>query len=529
MPNLISASELELLRASDQPHALIDVRERVEYNTAHIPRATTVPRRLIEWRMPRLVPYLGTTVAVYDDDGRRASLAACTLETMGYTDVHVLQGGLNRWASEDLPTEWGVNVPSKDFGEQVFEREGIREITPNELKAWMNQGRKMVLVDTRTPEEHAASTIPGSRSMPGGELAMRVPSLVDSPDTPVVVHCAGRTRGIIGARTLARVGVQNVYYLKNGTMGWVLAGLDLEKGSDRLKLPQPGNDALRESEARVRSVADGDGVRWLSPDGLRAVMAKAVSENVYLVDVRPREEHAAGHIPGFAWFPGGQAVQAADDLVAVKQSHIVFACDGVVRAGMTSSWYRRMGFPYVYAVDGGTNAWVASGGHLEDGIAPDLPWGYEAAKASVPTLAVQELQGAMESAKPPTLVFVGTSNQFSTGHPRGATWINRSWLETRIAEAARDTSSEVVCVCGDGVASALAAATLRSMGYQRAAVLDGGMASWGAASLSVERGLSGVTSPPNDVLPAGTDRTWAEMIQYLTWETKLGEKYKLGG
>ena len=526
MRNPISPSDLSELLVSDQAHALIDVRERVEYNIAHIPRATTIPRRLLEWRAQRLVPYLPTPVVVYDDDGRRADLAAETLAAMGYSDVQTLAGGLNRWASEDLPTEWGVNVPSKDFGEQVFEQEGIQEITPDELLAWMNQGRQMVLLDTRTPEEHAASTVPGSRSVPGGELALRVPALVDSPDMPVVVHCAGRTRGIVAARALSRIGLHNVYYLKNGTMGWVLSGHELEYGSDRLSLPNPDGSTLRDTEAKVRRLADVDGVRWLSPDGLRKVMARSTSENVYLVDVRSRDEHAAGHIAGFRWFPGGQCVQAADDLVGVRQGHVVFACDGSVRAGMTSSWFRRMGFPNVYAVDGGVKAWVEGGGTLEEGLAPDMPWGIEAARAGLPTFTAAELHSAMASADPPTVVFVGMSNQFVAGHPTGASWVNRSWLEHRIGDAAPDRLGDVVVVCPDGVTSTLAAAALRPMGYERAAVLEGGMAAWRAAGLPVELGLSGVMAPPNDVLPAGTDRTWAEMIQYLTWETKLGEKYR---
>jgi rhodanese-related sulfurtransferase len=230
--------------------------------------------------MPKLVPYLGTPTVVCDDDEHRAALAADTLTAMGYSDVRVLAGGLNRWASEDLPTEWGVNVPSKDFGEQVFEQEGIREITPDELHSWQSEGRDLLLLDTRTPEEHAASTIPGSRSIPGGELAMRVPALLDSPDQTVVVHCAGRTRGIVGAQTLARMGVRNVYYLKNGTMGWVLAGLDLEKGSDRLGLPVPSADVLRETEARVRALADADGVTWLDFEGLQSLTKSSAHQNV---------------------------------------------------------------------------------------------------------------------------------------------------------------------------------------------------------------------------------------------------------
>ena len=42
---------------------------------------------------------------------------------------------------------------------------------------------------------------------------------------------------------------------------------------------------------------------------------------------------------------------------------------------------------------------------------------------------------------------------------------------------------------------------------------------------TVELGLSGVLSPPNDVLAFGQDRNYADMQHYLRWETALGEKY----
>ncbi len=99
--------------------ALLDVREHGEYNRAHIAGASSLPRRQIEHRLERLVPYRGVTVVVCDDTGGRARLAALTIERMGYADVAVLDGGVNRWASEGYPTEWGMNVPSKDFGERV--------------------------------------------------------------------------------------------------------------------------------------------------------------------------------------------------------------------------------------------------------------------------------------------------------------------------------------------------------------------------------------------------------------------------
>ena len=99
----------------------------------------------------------------------------------------------------------------------------------------------------------------------------------------------------------------------------------------------------------------------LPVDELPRLIARGAGETVYLIDVRTREEYAAGHIPGFWWMPGGQAVQRSDDTVAVRGGLVVFCCDGTVRATLTASWYRQMGFPNVCAVAGGTSAWTAAG------------------------------------------------------------------------------------------------------------------------------------------------------------------------
>jgi hypothetical protein len=53
------------------------------------------------------------------------------------------------------------------------------------------------------------------------------------------------------------------------------------------------------------------------------------------------------------------------------------------------------------------------------------------------------------------------------------------------------------------------------------------MAAWRKASLPIERGLSGVMTPPSDVLPMGTERNWADAMHYLRWEEELGHKYAI--
>lgn len=537
MAQSITPAELKQMLDTQATCAFIDVREAGEYNSAHIPGASLVPRRELEFRMQRLVPYTGTTVIVCDDDGRRAPLAAATLERMGYGDVRLLTGGANRWTSEGYRTEWGVNVPSKDFGEKMEVVHHVPTMHPEELHARQQRGEHMIILDSRTPEEHRRTTIPGSRSAPGGELALRVADLVPDKDTEVVVHCAGRTRSIIGARLLQRMGYRKVYDLRNGTMGWGMAELELEHGSQRLDLPPPSPQALAAGEAFAAQVAAEDGVRLLSIPALQELMDRASSDNVYLIDVRTIQEYGAGHIPGFQWSPGGQAVQRTDDLVGVRNGHVVFACDGRVRATVTASWFRQMGFPNVYAVDGGTHAWVAAGLHLEqsrtqqasagydEGLQEDLPFGYEHAKTRSEQLTPAALQARLASGQAPTVICVDTSREFSNGHVPGAQWVPRGWLEIRMAAAVPAKTTPVVVTCANGRQSVLAAATLQDLGYQQVAVLSDGVQAWRRAGLPLEQGLSGVMSPPNDVLSMGTDRNWADAMHYLRWEEDLGHKY----
>src|SRR5262245_49036633 len=359
MASQISPEALKRLLDGSSPFALIDVREAGEYNSSHIPGASPVARRHLEHQMPHAVPFTGTPVILCDDDGRRARLAAATVERMGYRQVSVLDGGINRWVTDGLATEWGTNVPSKDFGEKVEVVHHVPEVEAKDLAARIQSGEKFIILDSRTPEEFRRFCIPGGRSVPGGELALRITDIAKDidKDTTIIVNCAGRTRSIIGARVLQRMGIPRVYGLKNGTAGWVLAGHQLETGADRVQLPEPSAAGTAAAEAYAVRAAAEDGVRYLDIPGLKSAMARRDQATVYFIDVRTADEYAAGHIPGFRWFPGGQAVQRSDDVAVVRHCQIVFACDKKARATLIASWYRQMGFRDVFAVDGGITAW----------------------------------------------------------------------------------------------------------------------------------------------------------------------------
>jgi rhodanese-related sulfurtransferase len=101
MADRMSPEALQRLFASNTQFAFIDIREAGEYNTSHIPGSSLMSRRHLELQLPLAVPYRGTLVILCDDDGRRVPLAAATVERMGYRQVSVLDGGINRWVSRD--------------------------------------------------------------------------------------------------------------------------------------------------------------------------------------------------------------------------------------------------------------------------------------------------------------------------------------------------------------------------------------------------------------------------------------------
>ncbi len=152
-----------------------------------------------------------------------------------------------------------------------------------------------------------------------------------------------------------------VVALRNGTIGWTLAGQDLQHGSER----RVALGDAAEARARARAVAYKAGVRHIDREDAAALAADA-GRTLYRFDVRPAEDYAAGHIPGFRHYPGGQLVQETDMAAPVRGSRILLADDLGPRADMTASWLAQMGWE-AYVLDGGFD------GPLEAGAPAVIP------------------------------------------------------------------------------------------------------------------------------------------------------------
>jgi rhodanese-related sulfurtransferase len=520
----ITATELEALRERGETHALLDLRERGAYERGHIFRATPLPRRLLEFRLPGLVTGRATPLVLCDGDGVISELAAPTLTAMGYADVRLLQGGLDGWRTAGRPLVQGLNVPSKVFGEQMLHVNKTPQIGPHELQRRLEAGEELVIVDSRTPEEYHRGCIPGSVSVPGGELVLRIAELVKAPDQTIVVHCGGRTRSYIGAESVRRLGLPNpVLALENGTMGWQLAGLPLERGATRWAPPisERGRSLAAPLAARV---AAEEAIALVGAPELRALWAGRHAANLNILDVRTADEYTAGHVAGAVWAPGGQVVQATDEYVAVRTARIALVCDTGSRSVMTASWLRRMGFPNLAVLEGGLPAWRAAGGPIETGQAPPPPWGLEAARAAVITVSAPALDAELRGPQAPLVLDVDQSDVHARAHVPGAAWICRGRLELRIAATGAARSAPIVVTCGDGLASTLAGATLTGLGYGAVRVLEGGLRAWRAAGFPVEEGAARLLDEADDVVLKPYERGRKAMEDYLRWEELLDER-----
>jgi len=516
----LSCHEVAALMASDAAHAVFDVRERGEYNACQISLATSLPRSQIEFRISQLVPNRGVSMVVYDEDGERSRLAAQTLSDLGYARVSVLRGGLDAWKEAGLPTASGVNVPSKAFGERVHHERKIPEILPEELKRLQEKGAHLIILDARTPEEYRRFCIPGGLNVPGGDLILWAEELRRKPDTTVVINCAGRTRSIIGTAVLRRLGLANVRALKNGTMGWLLAGLALESKPAR-ETPPPPVDSRKRALGLALQLAEDESIPRISMEDILGRTQGKSAEVTYLIDVRSESEYDAGHLPGSMHIPGGQAVQRADDFIAVRRARIVFISKQAARAVMAAYWYRLMGFADVRVLGGGLEEWRNRGGLVVAGKEPSEPLGFESARKSARILPPAEAQILVQSPSS-VVVDMGSSLDFAAVHIPGAMWLSRGWLEIKFPEKFSDLGQAILLSCADGRNSIFAARTLSDLGYRKVFVLGGGLAGWTRAGYETEAGLTHCLAEPNDeVLSPSVTGNKEDMERYLQWEVKL--------
>src|SRR3989441_4502307 len=198
----VSPHGVKEMLADGRELAILDLREELIFSQGHLLFAGSLPLSRLELKMARLVPRRATRVVLCDDEDGLAARAADILARFGYENLFVLSGGVAAWAKAGFELFSGVNVPSKAFGEFVQHASGTPSIAADELEHLLRSGADVVVLDSRPLGEYARMSIPTAINVPGAELVLRVRDIARSPQTTVVVNCAGRTRSLIGAQSL---------------------------------------------------------------------------------------------------------------------------------------------------------------------------------------------------------------------------------------------------------------------------------------------------------------------------------------
>lgn len=497
--------------------ALLDLREEDPFAKDHPLFAAQLPLSRLELEILDRVPRRSTKIVLYDNDEGLVPKAAERLRKLGYTQVSALAGGLNGWRQAGYELFQDVNSASKAFGELVESRRHTPSVPAPEAKALIEQETNLVVLDARRFEEYQTMSIPRGVSVPGAELVLRAREIAPDPSTTIIVNCAGRTRSIIGAQSLINAGLPNrVFALRNGTIGWTLAGQNLEHGQAG-RFPEVSVDRETEARAAARAVSYRAGVKRLDPRGLE-ILARDQTRTLYRFDVRTPDEYSAGHIPGFRSAPGGQLVQETDVFAPVRGARIVLADDKGARADMSASWLAQMGWE-VYVLEGGfdadleTRAWRPA--------LPPLP--------DVSTISAGDLQARLEHQNV-TVLDVGPSPAYRRGHIPGAWFAIRSRLSEAFDRLPPDR--DFVLTSPDGALARLAAEDLAELTGRAPLVLEGGTSAWTAARLPLEDGLAHAASAPEDVYRRpyeGTDNAAEAMQAYLDWEFGLVDQLARDG
>jgi rhodanese-related sulfurtransferase len=488
--------------------ALVDVREELIFSQRHLLLARSVPLSRFELKFAQLVPRRATRTVLCDDGDGVAERAAAILSRNGYTEVGILAGGVDAWAAAGFELFSGVNVPSKAFGEYVEHAKGTPSIAADELESLLRDGADLVVLDSRPFDEYARVSIPTATNVPGAELVLRAREIAPDSQTTVVVNCAGRTRSIIGAQSLIDAGLPNkVVALRNGTMGWSLAGFACDSGKNR-RAPAVSPKTLEWAQSAARSVAQRCGVERINRAALAAWRADA-ERTLYVFDVRDPAEYEAGHCPGAVSAPGGQLVQATDQYVGTLGARIVLVDDAEVRAAMTASWLRQMGWRDVFLlVENGTETGWPAPPLLET----DAPSG-----AGIDSAALS----ALLSRNAATVVDLSLSRNYLVRHIPGA-WFA---IRTRLARALEKIPlrGTLVLTSEDGVLAKLAVAEAAGLVDCPVRFLEGGNTAWqsaGNASSAEAQMADEIVDQWRKPYERGDD-TKAAMAEYLAWETAL--------
>jgi hydroxyacylglutathione hydrolase len=174
-----------------------------------------------------------------------------------------------------------------------------------------------LLIDARPLEAHARAAVPGALHVPSGRTFATYASYVVDPeadDRPIVLLGVGATDADALRRKLLGLGIDDV----------------------------------------VGFVDDLDGLPTRPPETI-APDRLGDLRDAFVLDVRSRSEHAAGHVPGATRIPAGSVMWRLDEIP--RDRPVVLYCQSGARSAVVASALRAAGYEGVHELEGSYEGW----------------------------------------------------------------------------------------------------------------------------------------------------------------------------
>ncbi len=159
---------------------------------------------------------------------------------------------------------------SKTYSDLLQEVKGsVRLVSLEDLKARIDAGEELTLVDVREKDERRQGFIPDSLHLPRGFLEMQAESRLPDKDATIVLYCAGGIRSAFAAQALAQLGYTHVESANPGYGNWKdkgypvevpvqLSDTQLNRYSRHILLPEVGEKGQKQLlEGRVLLLGAG--------------------------------------------------------------------------------------------------------------------------------------------------------------------------------------------------------------------------------------------------------------------------------
>ena len=103
-------------------------------------------------------------------------------------------------------------------------------ITPQHLKARLDAGEYLCLIDARESAEFGTAHIPGAQWCARDLLASQIERVAPTSYVPLVVYCSHGEAATLSVPTLQRLGYRHIFVIQGGFLAWCAAGFPTETG-----------------------------------------------------------------------------------------------------------------------------------------------------------------------------------------------------------------------------------------------------------------------------------------------------------